>query len=333
MLDVMIFSALFGIIQKLWIMQLQRSLKQSTDLEESITLRVKIKRRRVSAFIVLLLLYTVYVAWGWKDVSLVNLITSPYGSGIVSGGVICLLYFIAYLMDSPVGNISTLTKNLFLKKYSHGYVLYLRGFSVDDYAPKSVLEMRKKGVCFSEYKFVEAVAKSLSLSICAVGMTKEVDAPHGAIRVYVDDATWKSDVYELMEKATHIFILVNDRKSCIWEIKQTNGMLDKTTLIVDDPIKYSVAQRMMTGMIKLPNVESGQDRSLGVVTFRDGEAVVNIVPNTKRGYTLIAKASLPKRGWVFYVVAGIARLLVVIRWLVIISLVAITIRFIILFFQ
>ena len=324
MLEVLIISALYGIIQKLWTSQLQRQLMLSKNFEESFNLRIKIRRRRLLIFVIMLALFFSYTAWCYKDVSIMNLLASPYGGGIVGGGVMALLYFIAFIRDRPTGNISALTKSLFLKKYGRRYALYLRGFTEDDYSSLSVLENRKKTEGFSEYELVRAVSKTLP--VCAVGMTKEVDAPYGAMRVYVNDTTWKSDVRELMEKATHIFILVNSRQSCIWEIEQAGEMLNKTDFIVDDLVKYSEAQTMMSG-IKLPNIRFTKDNSIGVVTFKNGDVVVNTVENTERGYSIIAKANLPRRGCLFRIVTGVVRMFVLLRWLLIISLVVIAVRF------
>lgn len=119
------------------------------------------------------------------------------------------------------------------KKFS----LYLRGFEKDAYC--SLTEAQSSNDSsqgFSEFNFTKQMSKITP--IYAVGMTKELTSPIGAKRIYLADDTWQKDVRYLMEKASTIFILMNERESCLWEIEQSAEMLHKTCYIVDDCIQY-----------------------------------------------------------------------------------------------
>ncbi len=76
----------------------------------------------------------------------------------------------------------------------------------------------------------------------------------GAVRVYVNNQTWKEDVKELMEKANTTFILVNDRTSCIWEIEQSSSLLGKTIFIIDDKRKYINVCLSLNNIANLPEI-------------------------------------------------------------------------------
>lgn len=136
------------------------------------------------------------------------------------------------------GNISIFTKQMFLKKHAK-YLLYLRGFGDD--IPNNDIGLNLEGKkndeeMFNENEFFEKIEQNIC--ICTVGRPQELDAPHGAKRIYLDDATWKNDVLELIEKATYIIVKVNDRDSCVWEILQVKEYLKKTVFIVDDKKIY-----------------------------------------------------------------------------------------------
>lgn len=129
---------------------------------------------------------------------------------------------------------SFITKDDFINKYSH-YALYLRGFFTDDRTVKSIEQ--KEYIKFSEYQLVKALEKEFD-AFGTIGMTKELNSPHGAMRIYLDDETWSEDVYLLMEKSEKVFILMNDSNSCIWEIRNATPFIDKTVFIIDDLEKY-----------------------------------------------------------------------------------------------
>lgn len=73
----------------------------------------------------------------------------------------------------------------------------------------------------------------------SVGMTKELESPHGCHRVYLDDETWKEDVSLLISKAELIFIHLHYSESCIWEILQSaKNHSGKTVYLIDSMLVY-----------------------------------------------------------------------------------------------
>ena len=149
------------------------------------------------------------------------------------------------------GHINAYRKNEYLKKNPKGYVLFLRAFNDDDYGQKDTFE----------YRLSKAVKRICNYNMCAVGMTKEVDAPYGADRVYVSDLDWQMDVRELMQKAKMIFILLRNRESCLWEIGQSSDLLHKTCFIIDGQNSYEQTVSKLGGRIIFRNTMTSLLRS------------------------------------------------------------------------
>ena len=237
MLEILVvFSIYFG-LQKLLDNPIEKKIREAKTAEEAIEQRKRLKRFRSTFFIIYLIVYIVFSLWinfsvGEQDTNAVA--TSI--KGLALGAV----YMYQYLKQQKkykvlMGNVSTFGKDDYLEQNEH-FALFLRGFEEDDYSKENDLAKIKDLQKFSEYKFMNIL--QMRISACAIGMTKETDSPYGAKRVYVNDASWKQDVKELMEKADEIYILVNDRVSCIWEIEQSATMLNKTIFIIDDITKY-----------------------------------------------------------------------------------------------
>ena len=170
------------------------------------------------------------------------------------------------------------------------FVLYLRGFEKDNYSDKFRLSFTKpKG--FSEYNFTKIVSKKY---LCAaIGMTIELDAPLGAKRIYVDDNTWKNNVMDLIDKAKIVFILVNNRPSCLWEIESSAGYLDKTVFIVDNPVKYVLVQEEVKEIIHFPVIPSlSMSNRFFYLKNRNGIFEYHEYNNTRKGYQKLFEESL-----------------------------------------
>lgn len=184
------------------------------------------------------------------------------------------------------GNISTLTKDQFLENTTK-FALFLRGFEDDDYSKEKDLVKSKDIDKFSEYKFINLL--ETKIPTCAVGMTKETDSPYGAKRVYVDDDSWQSDVAELMTKAENIYILVNNRESCIWEIEQTANIQNKTIYIVNEIDKYNEVRKALENKIDLPIIPSELlvSGKHYFITTNNGERKISVYENNRDGYASI----------------------------------------------
>lgn len=251
MLLIIAIFALYTLLQKVIIdRSLIRRIKKSENVDEAIRFRVKLKFRRR----IFLCMYLAVVLCAFTGLSILAMRETGKFDVNDWGWVITLPAFIYYYLvanknlERLVGNLSTLDKATFLSRTGE-YALYLRGFEMDDYTPESKYLAREKdmlrrlkkntkiGFRFSEYYFTRVLQSRIP--VCAVGMTKEIEAPMGALRVYLNDGTWKEDVRELMEHAKEIYILVNDRPSCVWEIEQSWEMLDKTVFLIDDRCRYA----------------------------------------------------------------------------------------------
>ena len=173
------------------------------------------------------------------------------------------------------GNISYHTPEDFLSS-TKDFFLYLRGFDAD--IPFG--EENKNNILFSESMFVEVVDYALGVPCCALGMTKEVDSPIGATRIYVEDDDWKDNVSKLMIKANRLFILVNNRNSCVWEIEQSVDLLYKTIFIVDDYEKYIAIRNRFINEIKMPIIS---DSTKIPFFFENGKEAIPFANNWK-GY-------------------------------------------------
>lgn len=183
--------------------------------------------------------------------------------------------------DEALGNISTYTKDEFISNYSHDkYALYLRAFERDNYSEKRKWFFRK----FSECEFAAIVQKKMQL--CAVGMTKEIDSPNGAIRLYLNDEKWKKDVLDLMQESLMIYILVDDRESCIWEIIQSRKFIDKTVFIVDNIDKYNSVIGAVKEDVSLPKIDNAllSKKQIAVVRYINESFTVMFFDNSRKGY-------------------------------------------------
>ena len=134
---------------------------------------------------------------------------------------------------SPVYFTKPLLKEDIIKD---NYALFLRGFEKDKYTYDIRLRARKDWDSFSEYHFVNLINKFMR--VYAVGLTNEIEPAVGADRIYLSNESWQNDVIELMDEATMIIILINDKPNCRWEIEQSLKYRDKTLYIIDDVSKY-----------------------------------------------------------------------------------------------
>lgn len=190
------------------------------------------------------------------------------------------------------GNLSYSDKESFIQT-NKSFILYLRGFENDDYSDRFHLILSKSN-SFSEYIFTKAISK---YCVCAaIGMTKELDAPLGAKRIYVDDATWKEDVKDLIDKAETVFILMNDRPSCIWEVENSAQYIDKTVYIIDNPVKYVLVQEAVKYVIPFPHIPAlSMKNKFFYLLHVNGEFMSFEYTNTKKGYRKLLENVFERR--------------------------------------
>lgn len=265
--------AIYGIVAKFFNSKLKKQIHNAGNVEEAVALRKKLVAKREK---VLLIYFSIVVV----TLFAIAVIYPPhmFTNYVVVAALFLILRYDKSKIDI-VGNVSYYTQGEFLEKNDRFY-LYLRGF--DDDVP---FEKRNetRGNDFMEALFAKVVDYSLGVPICALGMTKEVDSPVGATRIYVDDENWKENVLELMKRAEKIFILVNNRESCIWEIKQTQSLLDKTVFIVDNAGDYTAVKDLFAAKIRMPEIPGNEQIPF---FFESGKQAVHF-DNTDEGHMTI----------------------------------------------
>lgn len=295
-----IIFAIYSVLQKCLIdWPLARRIKRSTNAKDAISCRRKLRFRRRLFFIIYVLIFLVVPNIGITVGTIQD--TGIVGPRNFLWVLILPLFLYVYLISSKnldrlMGNLSLSTKTSFLSTRKD-YVLYLRGFETDDYTSESKQYKNRKGSSrFSEYYFTKVLQSKET--VCAVGMTKEVDAPIGAQRVYLDDKTWQKDVLDLMRFAKEIYILVNDRPSCIWEINQSLDMLDKTVFLVDEREKYNKVRQLgyEHGITfpEMPHSAETKSHEFAVIRFKDGNADCRLYDKSLVGYAKMFGVPVPR---------------------------------------
>lgn len=284
MLEFALYVFLFELIDRWFSSNLKKKLYAEPSSQKRILIRKKVKRNRkiqLAIFATYLVVYEIVIVY--------LAITGPFDQYLIRDCFMfptgCFIYFGIWKKWKRIkGNISTSDMDSFDYK-GKKYSLYLRGFDTDNYEKIDKLENNRKEVfdTFSEYWFFKLLKKRYKQQVVSVGMTKELDSPQGTLRIYLDDEDWKNGVATLMDNAERIFILINDRESCIWEIIQSKNCLNKTVFISDNQQKYDTARNEVMNIIQLPEVpiEHGQCVS---VTFPAGKPVTAIFENSRMGY-------------------------------------------------
>lgn len=284
MLELALYIFFFELIDKLITSRLRKKLSSEPSSKKRIEIRRRVKRNRIIQLIVFILMLFVIEVFLIYDS-----ITQPYNS-ITSKNCIlfpgfCIIYFVALKKWKRIkGNISTTDLDSFMlgkKKYS----LFLRGFENDSYEKIDKLEdnRNERYIRFSEYWFFKFLKKRYNQLVVSVGMTKELDSPNGTLRIYLDDDEWKEGVSRLMESAERLFILINDRESCIWEIINSKDRLTKTIFIADNQSKYDSAKNKVSDFIILPDLIIPPTKCVSV-TYEAAEPIISYFENSRMGY-------------------------------------------------
>lgn len=244
----------FNLIKKFYDVIAIRVIRQVSDVKQAVIIRRRLlKLRMVTLYLWLgILIVSVFVIY--------SVIYSQPGVECNDNDVLSFLlnFFVCatilYIQISSeksktdiYGNLSYFTADEYIARDEEFY-LYLRGFE-DDTPFK---ESGKHSLKFDESLLAEAVEYGTGAQMCALGMTYELDSPIGAQRVYVNDDNWQEKVLMLMQKAKQIFILINNRKSCLWEIEQAAEMKDKIVFIVDSREKYDYVRGIYGAMFNMP---------------------------------------------------------------------------------
>lgn len=174
-------------------------------------------------------------------------------------------------------------------------ILYLRGFAYDDYSltQKDLSKSHKELNTFSEGHFINILKQYMP--VYAVGMTKELNSPIGAERIYLNDAEWESKVIELMTKASLIVILLNDSQSCIWEICKSNQYTDKVVFISNNSEKLINIRKKLNKQYVYPLPIGLKDKTISYFIGNSYEAQISGYSNTDKSYRQIIKQLMFKK--------------------------------------
>lgn len=265
-----VFYTLYKIFFDLFDKKAKRRMEHVNNVAEAVAFREKLVLRRkylLYSFVAITLILTI----------IISIINNKY---IINNIIFIIVLFLSikydYSKTAFYGNISYDTPETFLDKHEK-FFLYLRGFDSDIPFDKDRV---KTSQLFNESVFVEAIEYTSKTPCCALGICKEIDSPIGANRVYVDDDEWKEKVLMLMNKAEKIFILVNNRSSCIWEIEQSATLLNKTIFIVDNYEKYQSIRNHFIDIIDMPEIPN---EVVVPFFFENGKKAIHF-NNTWEGY-------------------------------------------------
>ena len=175
------------------------------------------------------------------------------------------------------------------------FILYLRGFAYDDYSltQKELSKSHKDLSSFSEGYFINILKQYMS--VYAVGMTKELNSPIGAERIYLNDTEWESEVMDLMAKASLIVILLNDSQSCIWEICKSNQFKNKVVFISNNSDKLTNIRKELNKQYVYPLPIGLKDKTISYFIENTNETLISEYSNTEKSYMQIIKELMFKK--------------------------------------
>lgn len=261
-----------------------KKIQEGNDLNEVLYQRHRlINVRKISLAIVFIICIALHIIQKyafdleWFDMDLIK--------ATVLSIFFCFIVVRQRKEHNPLGVMSDLSKDDVINA-GNDYILFLRGFEQDDYTPKAKMnKWKRRFKRFSEFYFTSILKKSIN--VYAVGMTKEIEAPTGAERVYLSDKNWKQDVLDLMINARLIIVLVDDRESCIWEIERSIDMLSKTLFIVDDMEKYSHIQMNIGDKVAFPQMSNNTEVPFMISLKKNTKPLLYKFYNTKKSYRKI----------------------------------------------
>ena len=116
------------------------------------------------------------------------------------------------------------------------FVLYLRSFADD--------KTTRKWVSLNDVRSEEEVLVDIMSDIApvyAIGDPKDKKMPLGASRLYVDDASWKAVVSDMMQRASLVVLRLGKTDSFWWEVEMAvkNLPLDKVMFVVPESKTFS----------------------------------------------------------------------------------------------
>lgn len=280
-------------------------IKKSTSAHQSVAYRNAYTKMRIP----LIILYSIFIVFVYYNVipSFLEIWHSsgPWRAKVIPIALFVFLTAIPYaLLTRPVSCMT------FPDFKATKYSLFLRGFKTDDYTnfhfrellaatlhfipiigqvffDQSPKKVDKKPI--SERALTKAL-KTAESPLYSIGMTKELISPEGSKRIYLDDATWQDNVLSIIQSAEYIFVLVDDREHCLWEIEQCNRHAPERTfyLVENAEIVEAVYAKMKshTPSCLKAYLKQNQKQAVGPHTLvynQDGETKIQYFVNTADG--------------------------------------------------
>ena len=240
-----------------------KMISKSTSATKSVQYRMIYRNIRICLIIIysciILCMFSLEIGYIYSMLSncLIDKTYAEIRKFVIAFGI-GLLPFIKYTLPVSSLTISSVKSN--------NYILLLRGFNVDDYSNysfsriyeiyllihqlisgelKASKSINDEELPISEFELYKA-AKAKNLKFYSVGLPDELESPQGSTRIYLDNESWKEDVTTLILNAQCVFVIVNDRESCIWEISQCENIANEKTvyLIENEDIIKSTQARM-----------------------------------------------------------------------------------------
>lgn len=272
-LCIILFVVVYELIKRTTL----RHIKESNDADESCYYRKRFFQIRL----IIVIIFALYVI----------LSLSGDNIGVNSVMVGLLLAWSSYVNKHSLPVSGKRPRNITKSKF----ILYLRGFAYDDYSltQKDLSKSHKELSSFSEGRFINILKQYMP--VYAVGMTKELNSPIGAERIYLNDAEWESEVIELMTKASLIVILLNDSQSCIWEICKSNQFRDKVVFISNNSEKLTNIRKELNKQYVYPLPIGLKDKTISYFIGNSHEAQISEYYNTDKSYRQIIKQLMFKK--------------------------------------
>lgn len=249
-----------------------RNIKESHDADEACYYRKKFSKQRISIDIMFAIIasYTIF---------------SGDNTGINSIMIGLLSAWISYVNKHSLPLSGKRPNDITKFKF----ILYLRGFAHDDYTLNQIDLTKKRNDLsnFSEGHFISILKQYMP--VYTIGMTKELNSPIGAERIYLNDAEWEQEVINLMEKASLIVILLNDSQSCIWEICQSNQFKEKVVFISDNSVKLTNIRKELNKQYVYPFPIGLKDKTISYILEKKHQTLVIEYSNTEKNYRQIIK--------------------------------------------
>ena len=216
------------------------------------------------------------------------------------------LFFLLILVLPCCKTIPTISTIEFNDFNDTRFVLYLRGFvddiivdniNVDDLNVNEDYSYDALDYISSQGITEESIVRPFDyvIPIYAVGYPQELYSPLGAVRIYINQENWESQVEVLMEKATLLIIRLHDSISCVKEIALSQKYKYKTIYVITDKAKFDKIKKTLFNQYGVEWGESidftSHNDTYALVMYNNGSEVVKYISLKEMEKQLLLDAS------------------------------------------